>query len=206
MTSFPGYWPAFNHKWVYRGKQCGGKKEHFYSQMSGESTKGGKSPQKKISESVRIRNWPSWLGMCSWAKLEAEWCLQQEKGQNWKWDNARSYWKSYRFQWIFRTTSPWIQICFFKPCHKTTLTFSFQILLSSFLIIPPQLPITVTLWLNFSNNSEGNLSMCWLKDASSENYLCTHHQQIKQAPTACDSCSSFFRRHSETPRQLQLQR
>lgn len=25
MTSFPGYWPAFNHKWVYREKQYSGK-------------------------------------------------------------------------------------------------------------------------------------------------------------------------------------
>lgn len=50
IASFPGYWPPFNHKWVYRGKQCRGKKEHFYTQMSGKTVRWKRSTKNKFQK------------------------------------------------------------------------------------------------------------------------------------------------------------
>lgn len=130
MTSFPDYWPAFNRNGYTEESNAVEKKSTSTLRWSAESTKGGKSPQKQLSESVRIRKWPWWLGTHSWTfpstRLEAEWCWQQEKGWNWKGDYVQNYWERIMwFQWIFLTAAPWIQICFFYTVSQNHTDFFF---------------------------------------------------------------------------------
>lgn len=87
-TSFPGYRPAFNHKWVYRGKHCGGKKKSTSTLKCLEKTvrrnKSTKNKFQKVWELEVNSGGLAHLTDFASAKHEVVGRLQQGEGQNWK--------------------------------------------------------------------------------------------------------------------------